>query len=158
METLVVYDSTFGNTKRLAETIAEALKPHGPVRLLGLDTVLPQTLGVTDLLIVGGPTQAYGISARMRRFVDGVERGRTNGLVAAAFDTRYRMPSVISGSAARTIAGKLKRRGIHVCLPPESFFVTKGSPPQLKPGETERAAAWAKKLMMHCALSCWCAA
>lgn len=158
METLVVYDSKFGNTRQLAEIIAEAAKAHGCVRLLGLDKVLPQSLGAPDVLIIGGPTQAHGISARMRQFVDGLETGPANGTVAATFDTRYRMPRAISGSAAKSIARRLKRRGLHMFVPPESFFVTKDSAPQLESGETERAAAWAKRLVIRCALSRWCAA
>lgn len=158
METLVVYDSKFGNTKKIAETIAEELKPYSAVHLYGLDKVLPDKLGAIDLLIVGGPTQVHGISARMRRFTDGLEPGSAVGMVAVTFDTRFRMPVAISGSAAKTIAQRLSRAEIHVCAPPESFFVTWGGTPQLEAGEAERASAWAKDLLTRRLLSTWCAA
>lgn len=48
MESLVVYDSKFGNTKKVAEAVADGLRSHGPVRLLGLDRLLPQELGTVD--------------------------------------------------------------------------------------------------------------
>jgi flavodoxin I len=158
METLVVYDSKFGNTQKIAETIAEAIKPYSAVQLYGVDTLVPDKLGAVDLCIVGGPTQAHGISARMRQFTDGLETAAGLGIVAATFDTRFRMPAAISGSAAKTIAKRLKRAGMHVCTPPQSFFVTRGGTPQLEAGEAERAAAWATKLVMHWATVQWCAA
>ena len=157
MHTLVVYDSQFGNTQKIAESIAEAVKPRGSVRLIALTDLLPADFGRVDLLIVGGPTQRHGISTRMRQFTDGLT-ARAIGLMAAAFDTRYRMPGLLSGSAAKTIARRLRRAGIPLAARPESFFVTRGQPSGLAAGETERAAEWARKLAIHCTVSQICAA
>jgi flavorubredoxin len=157
MQSLVVYDSKFGNTKRVAEAVADGLRTHGPVRLLGLDTILPQDLGQPDLLFIGGPTQAHGISARMRQFLDALEARSGTGMVATTFDTRFRMPPIISGSAAHTIARKLQHKHVRLFAPPESFFVSRGVP-ELEEGEAERAAAWANSVARNLALSHWCAA
>jgi flavorubredoxin len=157
MESLVVYDSKFGNTKKVAEAIADGLAGHGPVRLLGLDKIPPQNLGPVDLLFIGGPTQAHAMTARMRQFVVALRARPANGTVVATFDTRLRMPAVISGSAAKTIARKLRSVGVRIFAAPESFFV-QGSRPQLEEGETERAANWAKGVSDRLALSHWCAA
>ena len=157
MRSLVVYDSEFGNTKRVAEAIAAGLVGHGPVRLLGLDKIPPQNLGPVDLLFIGGPTQAHAMTARMRQFVDALRAKPANGIAAATFDTRLRMPAVISGSAAKAIARKLMSVGMRIFAAPESFFV-RGSLPQLEDGETERAAKWAKGVADRLALSLWCAA
>jgi flavorubredoxin len=157
MESLVVYDSKFGNTKKVAEAIAAGLAGHGPVRILGLDRLPPQNLGPVDLLFIGGPTQAHAMTARMRQFVDALRARPANGMAVATFDTRLRMPAVISGSAAKTIARKLQSVGLRTFTAPESFFV-QGTPPQLEEGETERAANWAKGVADRLALSHWCAA
>ena len=61
MESLVVYESKFGNTRKIAEMIAEAIKPFSGVQLYGLDTLVPDKLGAIDLFILGGPTQAHGM-------------------------------------------------------------------------------------------------
>jgi hypothetical protein len=45
MDSVVVYDSKFGNTKKVAEAVADGVRTYGPVRLLGLDTIPPQDLG-----------------------------------------------------------------------------------------------------------------
>lgn len=158
MESLVVYDSKFGNTKKLAEIIAEALKPHGAVQLYGLDQMPSESLGRADLLVVGGPTEAHGMSARMRQFLDALDTGRASGTRAAAFDTRYRMPVFLSGSAARTIRKILSHRGLRFLAPAESFFVTRATPTELEEGEAERAASWAKRLATSLQLSQICAA
>lgn len=158
METVVAYDSKFGNTRTLAQIIAEAVKPHSHVRLFGLDMVVPDQLGPVDLLILGGPTQSHGISARLRQFTDRLKPSPGSGTVAVTFDTRYRLPGVVSGSAAKTIARRLKRNGINVFQRPESFFVTRDRVPRLDAGEKERAAAWATNLVLQCNLSHWCAA
>lgn len=158
MQTLVVFDSTFGNTERIAETIARALRPRSTVRLLPLAERFPEDLAQIDLLIVGGSTQRHGISARMRQFTDGLAARSGMGMMAAAFDTRYRMPAVLSGSAAKTIARRLHQLGIPLAARPQSFFVSHGQPPALETGEAERAAEWAKKLAIHCVVSKWCAA
>lgn len=158
MEALVIYDSKFGNTKKIAETIGEALRRYGTAQVYSLEKPLPEQVGTIDLLVIGGPTQAHGISPRIRQFTDGIAVGVGGGVMAATFDTRLRWPTVLSGSAAKTIAKRLKRAGVNVCVEPESFFVTRDAHPQLEPGELERAAHWAKRLASHWALDKWCAA
>ncbi len=156
MESLVVYDSTFGNTRRVAEAIADGLRSHGPVRLLGLDELPLQNLGSVDLLFVGGPTPPDAMTAGMDQFVDVLEARPATGMVTATFDTRFRMPAVLSESAAMTIARKLQRAGIRTFAPPESFFVSRGGP-EPDEGETERATSWAKSVAARLELSHLCA-
>jgi flavorubredoxin len=157
MESLVVYDSQFGNTKKVAHAIADGLRSHGAVRIFGLDKLLRDDLGRVDLLLVGGPTQAHGISARMRQFLDALETAPGTRTVAVAFDTRLRMPEFVSGSAAKAIARRLSRRGVRIFAAPESFFVTRQGP-ELEQGEIDRATAWARRLVNSLALSHLCAA
>jgi flavorubredoxin len=157
MQTLVVYDSKFGNTSRIAHAMAEAVKPRSGVQLVALEELLPGELGTVDLLIIGCPTQSHGLSPRIRKFTNGLSGRAANGMVAATFDTRYRMPTGRTGSAARTLARRLYRNGIRL-LTHESFFVAHGQPPELEPGEITRAADWAKKQAICCVVSQWCAA
>ena len=156
MESLVVYDSKFGNTRKLAEAVADGLRSLGSVRLLGLDKLPPKDLGTVDLLVVGGPTQLRGMSARTRQFIDLLETRSQTRMVAVAFDTRLRRPVAFSGSAARMIARKLRRAGIRILGRPESFYVREDAP-ELERGEEERAAAWAQTVAERLTLSYWCA-
>ena len=56
---------------------------------------------------------------------------------AAVFDTKMKMPAVLSGRASRGIAKELRRHGVTLLTKPENFLVSKDN--QLLPGEEDRA-------------------
>jgi len=145
MKTLVVYDSRFGNTKKLADAIGAQLQFQGSALVISVESATPQEIGSADLLVIGGPTQAHGMSSAMRTFMSTFSRASSGGAVAATFDTRLSGPMILTGSAARSIAGKLRKAGVRLVGEPASFLV-KGSEPALVPGELERAEAWAAGL------------
>jgi flavodoxin len=154
MNALIVYDSEFGNTERIAYAIAKQLGTARVIRAAEVDTLDHVTC---DLLLVGGPTQRHRASPTLHTLLERLPHGALKGVPAAAFDTRYRMSEFLSGSAAAWIAGRLKRAGARLILPPESFFIERDVPPQsekrrherehLESGEEERAAAWANALL-----------
>jgi hypothetical protein len=78
----------------------------------------------------------------MREMLEGVPKGALSGMRALAYDTRYRGPRIVRGSAAKDIAGLLRPLGCRLLAPPEGFFV-KGEQGPLEPGEEYRAKAWA---------------
>jgi flavodoxin len=161
MRSLVVYESWFGNTRRVAEEIAAALAQEGEVELVSVDEPLP-SLEDVDLLVVGAPTHIHGLSSRrsregaltqgaqgepgagVRGWIESLPNG-TRGPHAAAFDTRAHKPVLLVGSAARGIARRLRKHGYTLAAEPESFFV-RGTPGPLEEGETERAEEWGKTL------------
>jgi flavodoxin len=145
MNTLIMYDSTFGTTEHLARVVADRLAEYGTVRLLRVPASGEFDIQDTDVLVVGGPTQRHGTSQSMRAFLEGLPRRTLSGLRAAAFDTRYYMSAWKSGSAARGIASRLKRAGASLVVPPESFFVAEREGP-LEKGERERAEQWAEQI------------
>jgi len=164
---LVVFESMFGNTQEIAEAVAEGLSSSLPTVILEVGAapaVLPDDV---DLLLVGGPTHAFGLSRpgtreNARRQTGGrvVSEGiglrewlsalaRTSGNVAvAAFDTKIAKPRV-PGSAARAAEKRLRKLGFQVVGASESFYVT-GTAGPLVEGETERARAWGEKLGEGC--------
>jgi len=162
MKAAIVYESSFGNTRRLAEAMGEALAHHGAdVTVCSVDERLPRVDDL-DLLVIGAPTHVHGLSsARSRQ--SAVEHGAEEpgpgigvrgffekhppllGVRAAAFDTRYDRPVFVVGSAARGIAKRLERAGAELVAPPESFFVDAKSSTLLF-GELGRASTWAKQL------------
>lgn len=99
---------------------------------------LPEDL---DLLVLGAPTQAHGVEAKMRAFLDGLPPSRLDHLRVAVFDTRMRWPKLLSGSAAEGMAKILTRYGATMVDGPESFFVEDKEGP-LREGEADRAADW----------------
>jgi flavodoxin I len=144
MNTLVVYDSLYGNTKTIAEAIGDAIP--GEVEVLHVGDASASDLGGCDLLIVGAPTHGGRASEPARGFLDQIQARALEGINVAGFDTRYAHKLArLLGFAAPKIAKSLERKGGTLAGPPGDFYVTGGEGP-LKEGELERAAAWAKGL------------
>ncbi len=143
MHTLVLYDSQHGNTERIAQAIADALGQFGPARAVRVAKESSGSLEGIDLLLMGCPTQGWRPTLAIQSFLEHVPDGSWSGLAAAAFDTRFRGPRPLTGSAARRIAQSLQQKGCALLLPAESFFV-KGTQGPLQDGEIERAANWAR--------------
>jgi menaquinone-dependent protoporphyrinogen IX oxidase len=159
MKALVVYDSAFGNTQKVAEAIGAALSS---AEVRHVDQVKPENLHGLECLIVGSPTQKMNFTDGMRNFLDRIPPTGLAGVQVAAFDTRISnedMRALVRSSATRLvvkvflhrfaagpIAGVLKKKGGIEVMAPEGFFVSDTQGP-LKAGELERAAAWAQRLM-----------
>ena len=156
MQAVVVYDTQFGNTEQVARAIARAIADTGPVEVLAAAAAMGRPATSPDLLLIGGPTQRHGMSPALRAYVDALPRDGLRNTRVATFDTRYRMAPLLSGSAAKDAAGRLRRGGFRLVAAPESFFIERDRPPdgekrrhgseQLEPGELERAGEWARRL------------
>ena len=144
MNALVVYDSKFGNTERVARAIGEALRENGAVDVRPVAEVDGIPPGI-DLLVIGGPTRGHGADPALKAFLARVPPQAVAGIATAAFDTRFRWPVFLSGSAARGIAKRLERKGARLVVEPESFFVEHSEGP-LADGEIGRAGVWARSL------------
>jgi hypothetical protein len=160
MKALVVYESMYGNTERIARAVAAGLSPFGEVDLAEVGGAVPSLVGV-DLLVVGGPTHAFGMSRESTR-KDAEQRGdgpvlsqrcgvrewltllpRAAGTSVATFDTKIHKARRMPG-CARGAAKALRRRGF-TPMASESFFVLDTTGPLVE-GERHRAGRWAASL------------
>jgi len=143
LKTLVVYDSLYGNTKKIAEAIGGAIT--GDVRILAAADASVSELKALDCLIAGSPTTGGRATPAMRQFLDKIPNGALDGVRVAAFDTRLKANWVkLFGFAAGRISGSMKSKGGNLVLPPQPFLVKATTGPLVE-GEIERAAEWAKK-------------
>lgn len=92
--------------------------------------------------MASGDRLEYHPTAGMRRYIDSLPK--TQGVKVACFDTRFEKSAILTGSAAKTIAGKLRRLGYRIVVDPESFFVLHTEGP-LKEAELDRARDWARR-------------
>jgi flavodoxin len=144
---LVVYESEFGNTEKIARAVSEALGKHGEARVTPVSAIVALSAEEwLDVLAVGAPTQRHGLPATSRELLDRTLKGMLAGVRALAFDTRYERARWITGSAAKEIHKVLRRLGCKMLAEPESFFV-EGSEGPLEPGEEDRARAWAARAL-----------
>lgn len=145
MNALVVYESQFGNTEQVALAITDSLRAFGQAQAVRFDPTHPIDLQGVDLLVVGGPTQSYGVTSGIRSFLEKIPLTQLHQLSVACFDTRLRQSRWLTGSAAGAMAKILQKLGVAPRVPAESFLVS-GKEGPLLDGELDRAAAWAKVL------------
>jgi flavodoxin len=156
MKALVIYDSVFGNTEKVAQAIAESLSSRASVEILRPDQVVPEQLAGIDLLVVGSPTRGFRPTEAITGLLNRIRSKTLNGVKVAAFDTRFKADELESaglrfivktgGYAAGRIANQLKKAGGNLIVPPEGFYVEDTEGP-LKAGEIERASGWATSIM-----------
>ncbi len=116
MNTLVVYDSQFGNTERIAQTIAGTLRAFGLAQAVRVDPDRSFKLQEVDLLILGSPTQGFRPTAAMQSFLEKVSPTSSSGLAVACFDTRFR-GLLWKSSAAPRMASQLRTMGVESIVP-----------------------------------------
>jgi flavodoxin I len=154
MKTLVLFESFFGNTEKVARAIGTALGLTD-ADLVRVSELKPGQIDGVDVLIVGSPTRAFQPCPDTKAFLKGLPSGALKGKKVAAFDTRAEMtdktPGILKffagifGYAAEPVAKKLVKKGGIQVLEPSGFIVL-GSEGPLKDGELERAAAWIKAI------------
>jgi len=176
MRVVIVYESLFGNTREVAEAVRDGIAAARPEASLAcvLATEADRDLALgADLLIVGGPTHAHGLSTAVTRKMGlkaeervpagvpghGPEPGAAGpgirdwfrglpkappGSRCAAFDTRGEVRH--PGGAAYGIARRLRHHGYQLIAEPTGFIVTDVEGP-LRDGEQDRARAWGASLL-----------
>lgn len=144
MNVLIVYDTQFGTTRHLAETIGAALQDRHHVRVMLSREAQNIPPDEVDLLIVGSPTQMSGRRLMGRSYLSSLRLRDYAGVAAAAFDTRMGTASEHTSAAAERINDMLSDEGCRVVVPPEAFYTSgfRG----LASGEEERAGHWARSV------------
>lgn len=156
---LVVYESMFGNTREIAEAVADGLRAALTVKVVEVGSAPVELSDEVGLLVVGGPTHAFSMSrpstradaatkgadkqaaadVGLREWVERIGRGSARPPVAA-FDTKVKRPA-LPGSAARAALKQLRRAHFPVLTSAENFYVD-GMQGPLLDGEPDRARDW----------------
>src|SRR5690349_5192443 len=126
MRALVVFETSYGNTLHVAEKIRDGLAETLDVDLRSTEDTRPLVLADYQLVVVGGPTHALGLSTPESR---AQAHGRTSATAdstgglrewlprlgpdyagaVAAFDTRTGRHRGWPGSASRAVQKELRR-------------------------------------------------
>ena len=154
MNALVIYDSVFGNTERIARAIAAALGEGTAAQ--NVSAVTPADLTGIEVLFVGSPTRSFKPTPAITAFLSSLPTDALKGVRSAAFDTRIPLESIknpifrlivkTGGYADKTIAKALTAKGATLAIPSAGFIVLESEGP-LKEGERDRAAAWARSIL-----------
>lgn len=155
MRAIVVTESCFGNTSRVAEAIIEGLRSAGAEVVAFAAGSAPPRLSA-DLVLVGAPTHNMGLSnsasrsqaaqkggsapaTGVREWIGNVDA--VDGRVVAFSTTTGGM---LAGSASKAIVKALKRRNIRAERGAD--FTVAGTPGPLADGELARAREWGRTL------------
>ncbi|MBM5804700.1 MAG: hypothetical protein FJZ49_01280 [Candidatus Verstraetearchaeota archaeon] len=132
---IVIYDTKFGNTEKIARALACGMEKQGvKVDCVKADEVDVDKLVEYDFLVIGGPTHAFGVSKPMKAFLEKLRSVDIKGKKAFAFDTKYK--SWLAGSAGKGIEKTLKGLGMSI-VKPHSSAIIKGSEGPLEEGMEE---------------------
>lgn len=154
MKNLVIYDSSFGNTEKIARAIAEVLASNGETRLIRVSEANVSDLESVKLLVVGSPTQGGMPTKALQYFLNKLPANILKDVKVAAFDTRFsekdqsfalRLLMKVIQYAAPRIAVSLKNKGGKLVAEPEGFIVDDKEGP-LRQDELERASGWVRKI------------
>ena len=165
MRALIVYESMFGNNRVVAEAIAAGMAPHATAEVVEVGAAPAAVPPDVDLLVVGGPNHAFGMSRTstrqqaaqeaegplvssgigLREWLEALPHA-SRAIPFAAFDSRVDKGVIRTvDRTAGMIAKRLKKRGFRRLTEVGSFYVEDMKGPLVE-GEADRARAWGEEL------------
>jgi menaquinone-dependent protoporphyrinogen IX oxidase len=147
MKGIVIFDTSHGNTRTIAETISETLREAGiEVDALYVKDVKKLSAKDCDFLVLGSPTRFGTMSFTVKGFLGKLKSNEWMNKSFAAFDTENAENiERKEGSAAEKIAEKLKEKQMSQLLPVLKAVVL-GMKGPLQEGEIERTKEYARRL------------
>ena len=130
MNIAVRYYSKSGNTRAVAEAVAEAVG----VKAVSVDTAEADIKEPVDLLFIGGALYAYGLDKHLKEYLETLKK--ENVKKAVVFSTSW-----LSKHSVDLIKNGLKEVGIPV---EEEFFYVKNKP---NDEQKKQAADFARKFI-----------
>jgi flavodoxin len=141
MKALVLYDSIYGNTKKIAETVAAELGKG--VKTVTVSDFSTKDLTGINLLVVGSPILGWSPSEKTGKLLAALKTGELKGIKATSFDTRMRI--FFHGDAANKIAESLRKAGAEIVAEPCGFIV-EGREGPLANDAVSKAKEWAASI------------
>ncbi|MFE7189556.1 flavodoxin family protein [Kitasatospora sp. NPDC057541] len=179
MHTVIVYESMYGNTREVAEAIAEGVHGAAPAAAVDCLPVAEATAELTrsaDLLVVGGPTHMHGMSSGLSRRMAAAAEARKEGHEETAREAREtaegeglrswfrHLPDTEHGTHAAAFDTRGAGSGSGGAAPGIAHrlehhhydvvaepegFVVEGVDGPLRAGELDRARAWGAALVQR---------
>ena len=133
MKTLIIYDSYFGNTEKIARAIGSTFDSPTAYSIVKVTDLKPEHLTGIELIIFGSPTRGFRYSENTGVFLKNLPPHSLTGIKAATFDTRIAAnevrPFILRflvrsfGYAADPLIKELVQKGATPIGKPEGFIV-----------------------------------
>lgn len=157
MKVLIVYDSYFGNTEKIARAMSNAFNQDDQIIIKRAADVQKEERENLDWLIVGSPTRGFNPTQAINDFIQELASVNLKDTKAIVFDTRADVKQInngfltvmvkLFGYAAKKMAFRLQKQGARLVLEPQGFFVKDQEGPLFE-GEEERALKWLVSAML----------
>lgn len=125
-KSIIIYDTRFGNTEKIAKALATGLENRGVnVDYVKVNDVVFDKLAEYDFFAVGCPTQMLGMSKPMKGFFEELKTIDISRKMGFCFDTRNqsRFNRFDLNSAAKRIEKKMKKMKVRMIKPRKSAIV-----------------------------------
>lgn len=153
MKILIIYDSLFGNTQKIAEIIGEKFSLVHESKVLKVTSISPNMLKEADVLIIGSPTHGGRPTDPIKKFIRSFSKDILVNKKMATFDTSFPTKNMgffidnivkFFGNASYRMSNELIKKGVQV-IDSKIFYVL-GKEGPLQEGEVERAQHWVSEL------------
>ena len=146
MKGVVIFDTSHGNTKKIAENIAETLKECGiEVDLFHVKDMKKSFARDYDFMVIGSPTRFGTMSFATRSFLGKIKGEEWKNKPFTTYDTENPKNLEKDGwSAGEKIAEKLKDKKMNQLSPVLKALVLEPNGPLVE-GEIERTKNYARE-------------
>ncbi len=147
VKVIVVYESKYGNTKRVAEIIIEGIREvqEGETALNQVKDVDLDKIAEYDVILIGSPNHYGGPTKGISEFIDKLEKLDLKGMHFAVFDTH--LGKGFFGKAARKMEKRINEKvpGLKRIGPILSIAV-QGSKGPIIEGELSKCKEFGKRI------------
>lgn len=149
MNILIVYDTVYGNTEKIAKAIYDNVSKIHVVQLKSVDEVIDKDFKTIDFLIMGSPTHGGWYTDNFKVLFENVDGGLFSNVQTVTFDTStatednrslYNKLTKMFGNASVRLANQLKSNGAKVI--DTKIFIVEDREGPLRKKEIEHAVEW----------------
>jgi flavodoxin len=145
MKALIVFDTKYGMTEKIAAAIMKGMKEGGvpDVVMKKVGDAKEDDYKVAEAWIFGSPVHIGGATGDAKKALKIAVESGASGKKGTTFDTRF--ANSTGKGAAEKMMEKMEEAGVKKAAEPEWFIVLKTKGP-LAEGEEAKAATFGKKI------------
>lgn len=146
---IIVYDSWFGNTQVVAETIGKGINEieKNPVVIKKIKDISPNDVLDYDIILIGSPNHMGGPTRKVKKFIDNLGKLKIDNKQIAVFDT-YVRKNVHIGKTVRKMEIRISEKLSDLKILADGLSIqVKGVRGPLEKGELSKCILFGKKLI-----------
>jgi len=146
---IIIYDSWFGNTQVVAETIAKGINEieKKTVHIKKIEDTAPNDVLDYDIILIGSPNHMGGPTRKVKKFIDNLGKLKIDDKQIAVFDT-YVRKNVHIGKTVRKMEKRISENLSDLKIMTDGLSIqVKGVRGPLEKGELSKCILFGNKLI-----------